>query len=89
MKRPNWKSHLKFARDNAGTMSAIDIAIKLGVTTKNLRWHCTRHKISLAYKSPPAASTYTDAVVKLSFDVEQVWKIPKHCFHQAHMGNFT
>jgi len=30
-----------------------------------------------------------DSPVKLGVDIEKLWKIPRRCFHQTHMGSFT
>ena len=101
-----WHEHEAFILESKGNLTAIEIATEIGVTERNLRWHCAKRHISLRSdraregqhrraKMKREAARLEKGIVdqdtktSLNIDIESLWKIPKRCFHQAHMGNFT
>lgn len=87
---------IAIVREMAGSADPDDIAKAVGWTPGSLRSRASHAGISLRHPKGMArmkrkfvGHQHKRETLQAAERVDKLWKIPKHCFYQAHMGNFT
>lgn len=83
-------------REMAGKHAPEDIADAVGWTEGSLRSRASHAGISLRFagskermKRKYIGHQNKRQTLVAALAIDRLWKVPKRCFHQAHMGNFT